>query len=265
MVEGGMSLGQAASVFTKLTIGDGLVSQVPAFLISLSAGLLVTRSSYEVNLPSEFLRQLFSRPQALAVAGGIPGGADFHELAAIPLLLIGGSCVGMAVMINRAEDRRKRLRCRPKPKRRSQKPPTSGSKTISRPTRWKSRLGVGLIQLADPKRGGDLLQRIQRVRQNIAAEMGIIMPKVRIRDNMRLEANQYRIKIADMAVGRRHGRSEQLLAMDSGLTTGKLRGIAMREPAFNTPAALDRLRRSATRPRCSATPSSNRPACWPRI
>ena len=70
IVEDGMSLGQAGSLFTTLTIGDGLVTQVPAFLISLAAGMLVTRSSQESNLPSEFLRQLFSRPQALAVAGG---------------------------------------------------------------------------------------------------------------------------------------------------------------------------------------------------
>ena len=69
-------------------------------------------------------------------------------------------------------------------------------------------IGVGLIRLADPKRGGDLLERIQRVRQNVAADIGIIMPKVRIRDNMRLEQNQYRIKIADMAGGRRPRRAQ---------------------------------------------------------
>ncbi len=94
VVESEMSPGQAASVFTKLTIGDGLVSQVPAFLISLAAGLLVTRSSYDVNLPVEFMRQLFSRPQALAVTGGFLGMLIFTNLPDVPLLLIGGSCSG---------------------------------------------------------------------------------------------------------------------------------------------------------------------------
>src|SRR5437868_13810513 len=81
-------------------------------------------------------------------------------------------------------------------------------------------LGVGLIRLADPNRGGDLLDRVQRVRQNIAGEIGIIMPKVRIRDNMRLDATQYRIKIADISVAQGDIQPTQLLAIDSGVTTG---------------------------------------------
>jgi flagellar biosynthesis protein FlhA len=97
-------------------------------------------------------------------------------------------------------------------------------------------IGVGLIRLADPKRGGDLLERIQRVRQNIASDMGLIMPKVRIRDNMRLEQNQYRVKIADIPVAEGVAQPNMLLAMESGATSGRVKGIATREPAFNTPA-----------------------------
>src|SRR6185369_15297616 len=97
-------------------------------------------------------------------------------------------------------------------------------------------IGVGLIRLADPKRGGDLLDRIQRVRQNVASDIGIIMPKVRIRDNMRLEPNQYRAKIAGVSVAEGSVQPGMLLAMDSGLTTGKINGIPTNEPAFNTPA-----------------------------
>ena len=94
VIEAGMSPGEAASIFTTLTIGDGLVTQVPAFLISLAAGLLVTRSSYDTDLPAEFLRQLFSRPQAMAVAGGFLGILVFTSLPRIPLLLIGGELHG---------------------------------------------------------------------------------------------------------------------------------------------------------------------------
>ena len=82
MVEHGMTLAEAAEVYTQLTIGDGLVSQVPAFLISLAAGLLVTRSTQKSNMPREFMQQLFSRPQALAVTGGFLGDSGVHELAA---------------------------------------------------------------------------------------------------------------------------------------------------------------------------------------
>jgi flagellar biosynthesis protein FlhA len=235
VVESGMSLSEAGSVFTKLTIGDGLVSQVPAFLISLAAGLLVTRSSHEVNLPLEFLRQLFSRPQALAVTGGFLAVLIFTNLPTVPLVLIGGSCVGMAVMLSR-QKQHETIAAETKAKAAAKKPPDERIEDYLTTDPMEIELGVGLIKLADPKRGGDLLDRIQRVRQNIAAEMGIIMPKVRIRDNMRLDQNQYRIKIADVAVGGAAVEPNGLLAMDSGTTTGKLRGIETREPAFNTPA-----------------------------
>jgi flagellar biosynthesis protein FlhA len=97
-------------------------------------------------------------------------------------------------------------------------------------------LGVGLIRLADPNRGGDLLDRVQRVRQNIAGEIGIIMPKVRIRDNMRLEPNEYRIKIADMAVAHDRVEPGMLLAIDSGLTSGPIDGVPTKDPAFGADA-----------------------------
>jgi flagellar biosynthesis protein FlhA len=97
-------------------------------------------------------------------------------------------------------------------------------------------LGVGLIHLADPKRGGDLLGRVQRVRQNVAADIGIILPKVRIRDNMRLDQNDYTIKIADVAVASATLHPGLLLAIDSGLTTGTIDGYATKEPAFGSEA-----------------------------
>jgi flagellar biosynthesis protein FlhA len=97
-------------------------------------------------------------------------------------------------------------------------------------------LGVGLIRLADPNRGGDLLDRVQRVRQNVAGEIGILMPKVRIRDNMRLEANQYRIKIADIPVAQAEIEPTLLLAINSGVTTGQVDGIPTKDPAFGSDA-----------------------------
>ncbi len=198
IVEAGMSPGKAGELFTTLTIGDGLVTQIPAFLISLAAGLLVTRSSQESNLPREFLRQFFSRPQVLAVAGGFLAILIFTSLPRIPLLLIGAGCAGMALTLTRREHRTQAAATAQRQTEAAQR--TARVEDYLTIDPMELELGVGLIRFADARRGGDLLERIQRVRQSLAAEMGIILPKVRVRDNMRLEAAQYRIKIADVVV-----------------------------------------------------------------
>ncbi|MBN2580283.1 MAG: flagellar biosynthesis protein FlhA [Pirellulales bacterium] len=233
--ESGMSLSHAAEIFTKLTIGDGLVSQVPAFLISLAAGLLVTRSSQSSDLPADFLNQLFSRPQALAVAGGFLAILIFTSLPKFPLLMLGSACVGLAVTINRRSARavaqqqaQKQAEAATKPEERVEDYLTVDPMELE--------IGVGLIRLADPRRGGDLLERVQRVRQNVAADIGVLLPKVRIRDNMRLEQNQYRIKIAGMPVAEGTLYPNMFLAIDSRMTRGKVPGIATTDPAFGTPA-----------------------------
>ncbi|MFZ5832834.1 MAG: flagellar biosynthesis protein FlhA [Planctomycetota bacterium] len=235
VIESGMTLASAAEIFTKLTIGDGLVSQVPAFLISLAAGLLVTRSSTEVNLPGEFLRQMFMRPIALAVAGGFLGVLVFTNLPRLPLLTIGTSCLVAAVLIRR-KGRRTQAQAEARKQAESAKPPEERIEDYLTVDPMEVEIGVALIRLADPKRGGDLLERVQRVRQNVAADIGIILPKVRIRDNMRLEQNQYRVKIADMPVADGVVYPGMFLAIDSGMTSGKIRGTPTKDPAFGTSA-----------------------------
>ncbi|MFH1920336.1 MAG: flagellar biosynthesis protein FlhA [Planctomycetota bacterium] len=235
VVESGMTLTDAAALFTKLTIGDGLVSQVPAFLISLAAGLLVTRSTQSVNLPSEFLRQLFSRPQALAVAGGFLGVLLFTSLPTIPLVMIGASCVGLAVMLSRqttqaqvSEQAKKKAEAAKKPEERVE------DYLIVDPLELE--IGVGLIRLADPARGGDLLERIHRIRTKVAGEIGMVLPKVRIRDNFQLDQHQYQVKIAGMPVAVGVIEPGMLMAMDSGMATGQVPGTPTKDPAFGTSA-----------------------------
>ncbi|MDA7978350.1 MAG: flagellar biosynthesis protein FlhA [Pirellulales bacterium] len=233
-LEAGMNLSDAASLFTLLTIGDGLVSQVPAFLVSVAAALLITRSTDRTNLPSEFIQQLFSRPEAMAVAAGFLGILVFTELPAAPLFLIASCCGVLAVMLVRknkalAEEQSKKATEKPK-------------ETEERIEDYllvdpmEVEVGVGLIRLADPNRGGDLLQRIHGVRQQVAADLGIIMPKVRIRDNFRLDQMGYQIKIADVAVANGQLMAGMFLALDSGATTGEVQGQATKDPAFGTDA-----------------------------
>ena len=229
----GMPFGEASALYTRLTIGDGLVSQIPAFLVSLAAGLLVTRSTQKSNLPHEFITQLFARPQALAVTAGFLAILVMTDLPRVPLIALAGGCLGMSRMLTQSESREQEVAAKAEA---TKKPAEERIEDYLTVDPMEIEVGVGLIRLADPKRGGDLLERIQRVRQNVAAEVGIIMPKVRIRDNMRLEPNEYRIKIADIPVAHDRVEPGQLLAIDSGMTTGRVDGIAVRDPAFGSDA-----------------------------
>ena len=235
--EAGMTLTEAASLFTKLTIGDGLVSQIPAFLISLAAGLLVTRSTQSVNLPVEFLRQIFSHPRAMAVAAGFLSILIFTSLPTIPLVLLGGGCAGMAMVLTR-QQRQATTQADADADARAEKEkqPEDRIEDYLSIDPMEMEIGVGLVKLADPKRGGDLLPRITGVRQSMASDIGIVLPKVRIRDNMRLEENQYRIKIANNSVAEGTVYPDRLLALDSGMTQGELSGEKTQDSAFNQAA-----------------------------
>jgi len=234
MVEYGMGFAEAGELFTQLTIGDGLVSQVPAFLISLAAGLLVTRSTRASNMPQEFLDQLFARPQALALTGCFLAVLVTTDLPRAPLLVLGAACLGMSRVMTQSETKKQASK--------------QAAEAVEHPEEeeriedylnvdpMEVEVGVGLIRLADPSRGGDLLERIGRVRQSVATEIGIIMPKVRIRDNMRLEPNEYRIRIADMSIAQNVIEPDCLLAIDSGMTSQAIDGISTKDPAFGTDA-----------------------------
>jgi flagellar biosynthesis protein FlhA len=232
VVQGGMSLAAAAAVFTKLTIGDGLVAQVPALLISIAAGLLVTRSSQSVDLPREFIQQMFSRPQVLAVAAGFLGLLVFTRLPAVPLLTIGMGCAGLAIVLSRAAG--SQLNPEKVAPVATDEPPKAVEKRIEdylAVDPLELEIGVGLIRLADPKRGGDLLNQITEVRRRLAAELGVVLPKVRIRDNLRLERRNYRIKVAGNPVAEGCAQPDKLWAVSSGDDASNLPGEPACDPA----------------------------------
>ncbi len=228
IVHGGMSFGQAAEVYTKLTIGDGLVSQIPAFLISLAAGLLITRSSEQVNLPLEFLRQLLQRPEPLVVAALFVGILIFTQLPAVPLLLVGGSFVAIALFVSQSPEIWEEAT-----------PDALDAATVQPERRVEDLLaidpveleiGAGLLRLADAERGGDLLERITGLRQKVALELGIVLPRVRIRDNLRLEEYGYRFKIFDNVADNGRAYPLRLLATESESVSGSVDGLPGHHP-----------------------------------
>ncbi|WP_246151424.1 flagellar biosynthesis protein FlhA [Rubripirellula reticaptiva] len=246
VMQAGMSITEAAALFTKLTIGDGLVSQVPALLISLAAGLLVTRSAKKASLPTQFLQQLFGNPKALFVAGGFLLLLIVTKLPAIPMATLGIGCIGLAVVMNRqtaqkgvddaASAEAKRTAAAVPPEKRVEDFLAIDPMEIS--------IGLGLLSLADPARGGDLMQRITGVRNAIATDIGVILPKVRVRDEMTLGQFEYEIRIQGNPIGGASVLPDRLLAIDSGHTTGVIDGEPTRDPTFGEPAVwIDPMRR----------------------
>jgi flagellar biosynthesis protein FlhA len=261
MISYGMSATDALNIFTKLTIGDGLVSQVPAFLISLAAGLIVTRSSSSTDLNRDVLGQMFSQPSVLGTAAAFLGLMALTPLPKLPLLaLSGGLGAGAVVLSSRrdaeaaSDDRRDENASRsvrhhvPRQVDRPQLPPAistthrvgpSGqgdptAEVMDGPADSSSErmedllhvnpleleIGFRLIGLADPNRGGDLLSRLKTVRQRVAREMGLIVPQVRIHDEIAMPPHEYRVKIRGNIVGQGTAYAGRLLAVPpTGLVT----------------------------------------------
>lgn len=229
----GMTVSESFGLFTRLTIGDGLASQIPAFLISLAAALLVTRSTQQTNLPIEFLNQLAARPQALAVAGGFLLLLIFTQLPTLPLLTLGGGCIGMAYVVMKQNAA---LAVRQEQKEREveaakHKPAEKRAEDYLEVDPMRIEIGAALLPLADPRRGGDLMDRISAVRAILASEMGILLPKVRMKDKLSLPESVYEIQIAGNRVARGEARPGKLLAIDTGRTSAPLAGESTREPA----------------------------------
>jgi flagellar biosynthesis protein FlhA len=246
MVHAKMPFAGAASLFTKLTIGDGLVSQVPALLISIAAGLLVTRSAKKTNLPVQFLQQLFGNSKALAVAGGFLVLLIFTNLPAVPMATLGAGCMGLAVVMNRQSIRRQGdEQARVEAERREAAAPTPKRvEDFLAVDPMEVSIGLGLLGLADPTRGGDLMQRITGVRNALAADLGVILPKVRVRDEISLGECEYEIRIQGNSIARSRLMPGRLLAIDSGQTTGVIDGESTRDPTFGEPAVwIDPVRR----------------------
>ncbi|WP_456380902.1 flagellar biosynthesis protein FlhA [Hydrogenimonas sp.] len=252
MFQHDMSLADAASTFTLLTIGDGLVSQIPALILSTATGIIITRATRdeEKNFAEGAINQLIKEYKTLFIVGFIlllfalvPG------LPTIPLTFVGLLFLGLGYLIRKqgmeesifgpetgtaaaAEEEA------PAP---AHKPPTkeeeeAALEDILKVEMLELDLGYQLIKLADTSRGGDLLERIRSMRRKIAADYGFLMPQVRIRDNLQLPPNMYQILLKGVEIGSGEVYADKFLAMNSGMATEEIEGIHTKEPAFGLDA-----------------------------
>ena len=233
MVEDGMGLSESLAMYTRLTIGDGLASQIPAFILSIGAAMLVTRSTGKTNLGEEVLGQLFAKPVALSIAAGFLGVLALTPLPKFPLITLGTGCAMLAFMINRSRTQvaakagEKKARERAKPEK---------IESNLKLDALELQIGFGLVRLVDRARGGDLLDRIASIRKQTALEMGLVVPPIRIRDNSTLEPNRYSLLLRGQEIAQGELYPDQLLAMNSGVAAEPLGGIETTEPAFGLPA-----------------------------
>ncbi|HWE02899.1 MAG TPA: flagellar biosynthesis protein FlhA [Tepidisphaeraceae bacterium] len=236
MIERHWDLLPCLQLYTKLTIGDGLVSQLPAFVTSLAAGLIVTRSSNKKNLGDEMIGQVFANPKAMGVAAGFLALMMITGLPKIPLFVIGSCCAGMAYVLGQNVKKDAKATAGKEREKLAKKEPEKVEKLLELDA-MELEVGYGLVRLVDTSKGGDLLERITLIRKQIAIDIGLIVPPVRIRDNMQLGANDYVIKIKGQSIGRGVTYPEQFLAMNSGASTGPIPGGTLTtEPAFGLPA-----------------------------
>jgi flagellar biosynthesis protein FlhA len=242
----GMARGEDFTValqkYTLLTIGEGLVSQIPALLISTSTGIIVTRGASINPLGQDFVSQIFLRPRPLLIVAGMLGViALLPGFPKLQLFGVAGLLGGGAWMLMQKEQKEQNEEIQRVLEAEQQKaaPPEATPEIVMemmKIERIELELGSNLVPLALPEEGGDLADRVGNVRKAIALELGVILPTVRIRDNLQLRANTYQIKIKESVIATHSLMMNSVLALDSGMAYAKLDGVETIEPAHGTPA-----------------------------
>ncbi len=232
IVQKHMNAIEAMQTYALLTVGMGLVTQIPALLVSTATGLMVTKSASENNLGWDIAGQMLAQPKALGVSAIIFASiAIIPGLPKLPFLLVAAGSGSLAYLISQA----RKTPVPVEPAETVTKPPEPSVELLSVDP-IELEIGYGLIPLADPKQGGDLLERITMIRRQIAADLGFLVPAVRVRDNVQLGSNKYAIKLRGVEVVRGEIYPGQLMAMDAGAASDKLQGVETREPAFGLTA-----------------------------
>ncbi|MFZ5943690.1 MAG: flagellar biosynthesis protein FlhA [Bacillota bacterium] len=231
------SISEVATTFTLLTVGDGLVSQIPALLLSTATGITVTRAASDSNLGQDLTKQIFAHPKVLAITAVVLVALGLvPSLPTVPFLAIGLGCGILAYLMHNSikESAEKQAQEEEFKEVEEIKRPESVFSLLNVDT-LELELGYGLIPLVDNSQGGDLLDRVVLIRRQIALEMGLVVPPVRIRDNMQLEPNKYIMKLKGVPLAQGDLLLDHFLAMNPG-DAPSLPGIETKEPAFGLPA-----------------------------
>lgn len=238
-MRGNADLVSVLQTYSLLTVGEGLVSQIPALLVSTAAGLMVTRSGSTQPLGNALITQIVTQPRALGTAAGVLALMAFIPgFPKIPFFMI---AAGLWLIANNARKDRQREVTAKKQAEAAQKaaPPPATQESLMGLVSVdpiEIELGYAVTRLADVREQGDLAERVSAIRKQIAAELGYIMPSVRIRDNIQLNPNEYAIKIRGERVAHGEAFANALLAIESGLTMGDVPGARTVEPVFGLPA-----------------------------
>jgi flagellar biosynthesis protein FlhA len=235
-----LPMGDATKTYTLLTIGDGLVAQIPGLMLSVAVAIIVTRVTREQDMGGELQKQLFGQPKALGVAaavlgimGVIPG---MPNIAFLSIAALCGFGAWRLVKKREAAERQPEVLPEPPPP-----PPSPENQELS----WEDvrpvdavglEVGYRLVPLVDRTKGGDLLARIRGIRRKLTQELGFLVQAVHIRDNLELGPNAYRIRLAGVAIGESVVHPDRELAINPGRVFGPVNGLATRDPAFGMEA-----------------------------
>lgn len=233
----GMSLQDALQTYTILTVGDGLVTAIPALIVSVTGGIITTRAAAESRLGSDISKQLFTNPRPLMLAAGglfmfilIPG------LPKLAFLIVGAAVAVGAYFANTRMKTREDTEERVKAEKAAKVPPPERVESLLRIDPVGLEVGYALIPLLDASQGGMLLDRIKSIRRQIALDFGFVVPPIHITDNLQLGPREYSVLLRGVQIGRGELQIEQFLAINPGSVREELQGMPTREPAFGLPA-----------------------------
>ena len=237
-MQSGLSPGEAVSTYSLLTVGDGLVSQIPALLISTATGIIVTRAASEEHLGADIGQQLLSNPRALfivaavlAAFGAVPG------LPRFPFFLLAATMAGAGYIVReRLRDEAEAETAAVAAEVDEHEHSVDSVVSMLRVDPLEVEVGYGLIPLVDDEHGNNVLNRITIIRRQVATELGIVVPMIRIRDNLQLPPNTYVAKLRGIEIGRGELMVNHFLAMNPGTAVEEIDGTETTEPAFGLPA-----------------------------
>lgn len=235
IVQLGIPWQRAAQVYTILTVGDGLISQIPSIIISIAAGLIVTRAAAEENLGYDLTKQLFNKPRGLLIAAIMLFALAFMGLPTLPFLFLGGLVFTAYFILRKKEADSDDDEAHTGAAEDEVPEEPENIIDLLQEDPMELEIGYGLISLVDTSQGGTLLDQITIMRKKSALEIGVVVPPIRVRDNLKLKPNEYSIKIKGVEVARGELMVDYLLAINSGLAEGSLPGIPTKEPACGLP------------------------------